>query len=141
MTSSHIQLAMNSFAVRVASRLTDANNELPHDVTERLRAARVQAVDKRKQILMQTASEFNVVSHSNILSLNHGHEHASWWNKLGAIGLLLTLVIGIFVTNLVQDELRIRELADIDSALLTDDLPPSAYVDPGFAQFLKSNNR
>jgi hypothetical protein len=26
----------------------------------------------------------------------------------------------------------------VDAALLTDDLPPSAYADPGFAQFLKS---
>ena len=30
------------------------------------------------------------------------------------------------------------EVAEVDAAILTDDLPPSAYTDPGFAQFLKS---
>ena len=28
--------------------------------------------------------------------------------------------------------------AEIDAALLTDDLPPDAYSDPGFAEFLRS---
>ena len=29
--------------------------------------------------------------------------------------------------------------AEVDAALLTDDLPPAAYADPGFAQYLKSS--
>jgi hypothetical protein len=29
-------------------------------------------------------------------------------------------------------------LAEVDSALLIDDLPPAAYADPGFLQFLKN---
>ena len=40
--------------------------------------------------------------------------------------------------NVVQDEKRAHELAEVDAALLTDDLPPAAYADPGFLQFLKS---
>jgi hypothetical protein len=28
----------------------------------------------------------------------------------------------------------------VDSALLTGDLPPAAYTDPGFAQFLKADS-
>jgi hypothetical protein len=30
-------------------------------------------------------------------------------------------------------------VAEFDQALLTDDLPPAAYADPGFVQFLKSS--
>jgi hypothetical protein len=30
-------------------------------------------------------------------------------------------------------------LAEVDSALLIDDLPPQAYADPAFAYFLKNN--
>jgi hypothetical protein len=37
-----------------------------------------------------------------------------------------------------QTDRRASELAEVDAALLTDDLPPSAYADPGFVQFLKS---
>ena len=33
---------------------------------------------------------------------------------------------------------QIEAAADIDAALLTDDLPPGAYADPGFAEFLNS---
>ncbi len=33
------------------------------------------------------------------------------------------------------------ELAEIDSALLIDDLPPQAYADPAFIDFLKINNK
>jgi len=135
------QQAMDRFGALVAGRLSESVEDIPRDISERLRAARVQAVDKRKWVITQTAP--SVFSHSHSATLTAGHEepHASWWSRLGAVGLLLTLVLGLFAINVMQDEMRARELADIDSALLTDDLPPAAYVDPGFAQFLKTVNR
>ena len=33
------------------------------------------------------------------------------------------------------------DLAEIDTALLVDDLPPAAYSDPGFIQFLRQSGR
>jgi len=47
------------------------------------------------------------------------------------------LVFGLIAINVIQDDKRANELAEIDAALLTDDLPPAAYADPGFSQFLK----
>jgi hypothetical protein len=135
------QQAMDSFGTRITVRLNDSVQNLPYEISERLRASRVQAVDKRKWVLAQSASGFFINGHVGVLSSGHNGEHSSWWNRLGAVGLLLTLVLGLFAINIIQDELRIRELVDIDSALLTDDLPPAAYIDPGFAQFLKSGNR
>jgi hypothetical protein len=35
--------------------------------------------------------------------------------------------------------LRADELAEVDSDLLTDDLPTVAYTDPGFVEYLKAN--
>jgi hypothetical protein len=35
-------------------------------------------------------------------------------------------------------EQQIEAAAEIDAALLTDDLPPQAFSDPGFAEFLKA---
>jgi len=49
----------------------------------------------------------------------------------------VALVVGLVTIKHLQDERRALELADIDTALLTDDLPPSAYTDPGFMRFLK----
>jgi hypothetical protein len=37
-----------------------------------------------------------------------------------------------------QSDRRATELAEVDAALLTDELPPAAYADPGFLQFLKT---
>ena len=53
---------------------------------------------------------------------------------------LVALVAGLMAISVIQDERRTDELAEVDSALLTDDLPPAAYTDPGFAQFLKTSD-
>jgi hypothetical protein len=47
------------------------------------------------------------------------------------------LLVGLFTINMVLDEYRAKEVAEVDAALLTDDLPPTAYTDPGFVHFLK----
>jgi len=32
---------------------------------------------------------------------------------------------------------QVHAAAEVDALILADDLPPDAYVDPGFAQFLR----
>jgi hypothetical protein len=49
----------------------------------------------------------------------------------------LAAAAGLFTISTWQEEHSAREMADVDAALLTDALPPAAYTDPGFAQFLK----
>ena len=51
---------------------------------------------------------------------------------------VIALVAGLALIQNIMDDDRANELAEIDSALLVDDLPPSAYADPGFLQFLKN---
>ena len=36
------------------------------------------------------------------------------------------------------DEAGYAAAAEVDAALLADDLPPEAYTDPGFGEFLKA---
>ena len=62
-----------------------------------------------------------------------------WWTRIGTVVPLVALVAGLITISVMQDEDRASELAEVDSALLTGDLPPAAYTDPGFAQFLKSD--
>ena len=130
-----------TLARRIAARLTQSADQLPHDITERLRAARVQAVEKRKQVLLQSATIWLPQNRAGALSVGQAGGSSSWWSRLGAVGLLLVLTAGLLIINVVQDDIGAQELADIDAALLTDDLPPDAYVDAGFAQFLKVGNR
>jgi hypothetical protein len=75
-------------------------------------------------------------------SAGHGSlgddEGLDFWSGLAALLPLVALVAGLVVIQAVQNDDRAAELAEVDAALLTDDLPPSAYADAGFVQYLKS---
>ena len=125
--------AEDQFGQRLAARLSDGNQELSHDIGERLRVARAQAVAARKQApQLRTAPE--VVQAGHALTLGGG-----WWTRIGSVVPLIALVAGLITISVMQDDDRVSELAEVDSALLTGDLPPAAYTDPGFAQFLKAD--
>ena len=124
------------FGRLVAGRLAAGTAELPHDISERLRAARVQAVARRSSAPLRSA--FAVSAAGGAATLNFGDEGMSLWGRIGSALPLVALVAGLFLIHTVQNERRASEVAEVDAALLTDDLPPSAYADPGFVQFLKS---
>ena len=54
------------------------------------------------------------------------------------ISPLIALIVGLISINIIQNDNRAGEIAEVDAALLTGDLPPTAYTDAGFLQFLKS---
>ena len=138
MTNSHLYqnlVAQDRFGLQVAARLSDAADELPYDISERLRAARTRALSQRRSAA-QTAS--SVTRSGSAATLTFGTEQLNWWDRVAAAAPLLALVLGLVAINVIQNDKRANEIAEIDAALLTDDLPPAAYADPGFTQFLKS---
>jgi hypothetical protein len=124
------------YALRLTSRLSDSADALPHDISERLRAARTQALAVRQQAKLATSSQ--VLSNGMAATLSLGGPESDLWRRAASFVPLLALVLGLLAIQFLGNDERARDLADIDSALLTDDLPPAAYTDPGFAQFLKS---
>ena len=129
------QLAQDRFALQITARLSDAVDALPYDISERLRAARVRSVSLQKIAFTQTAT--SVTLSGGAATLTFGNERPNWWKRVAAAVPLLALVIGLIAINVIQNDNRAKELAEIDAAILTDDLPPAAYADPGFLQFLK----
>lgn len=132
----------NEFALRqqdefgraVAARLSSGTGELPHHVIERLRVARQQAVSRRKLELQPARLGVS----AGQASLGDGDEGLSLWQRIAAVLPLVALVAGLVAIDVIQKDRRANEVAEVDAALLTDDLPPSAYADPGFVQFLKT---
>lgn len=122
------------FGRAVGRRLSAGTAELPYHVTERLRAARVQALARRK---VEAAAPM-VVANGRSAALSFGKRRFGLWQQIGSVLPLVVLVSGLVLINSVMNERRATEVAEVDAALLTDDLPPSAYADPGFVQFLKS---
>ncbi|MFC5497357.1 DUF3619 family protein [Caenimonas terrae] len=130
--------AQDGFGRQVAARLTLGTAELPYDITERLRAARTQAMAKRKLVSAQPAPVV-AASGGGTATLGFGDEGVSWWNRIASALPLLVLAVGLVTIHVVQNERRASEVAEVDAAILTDDLPPAAYADPGFTQFLKTS--
>jgi len=125
----------DQFGRRIAARLDAGADELPHDITERLRAARVQAL-ARRQVGLQAAQTVSASAGQATLT---GDEHVSLWRRLASVLPLLVLAAGLVTIHVIQNERRASEVAEVDAAILTDELPPAAYADPGFVQFLKSD--
>ena len=113
----------------------DASLEsLPHHVNERLRVARLKALGMRRVQVQQLASHMNVQGGAAVLS---GHDDdRSGWSRLASFLPLLDLLAGLIAIHDFQNDSNAHKLADIDQALLLDDLPPDAYMDPGFLKFL-----
>lgn len=123
------------FAYRVASLLSAQSDAVPHDVAERLKFARQQALDRVKRARVLARAEASQVNGNSVALVGDGSPR---WLRLASLLPLVVLVAGLF---LIQDEhmrTQIQAAADVDTALLGDDLPPAAYDDPGFVEFLKT---
>ena len=121
---------------RLATMLDD-NTDLSYEVTERLRAARTRALSIRRitQPQLQTAQEIQA---QNGLALLKFPSQIQWFfQTFGSLIPLLGLVAGLVLIHEFHNDQSALELAEIDSALLIDDLPPNAYTDPSFLDYLK----
>lgn len=140
MTNSHqnrSDILQDRFALKATSYLSAGTADLPYDISERLRAARVQAVSKRK--IAQSQSAASVVNSGSSAALTWGGDESfSGWSRIALVFPLVALVVGLLTINAVQIDNRAQEVAEVDAALLIDELPPAAFADPGFVQFLKS---
>jgi len=123
------------FALRVASHLAEQSEKLPHDLSERLRVAREQAVTRARQVRLAQpamAPAFQVSQGSIALG-----QSPSGWLRLASVLPLMLLVLGLVLIQHLHNQAEIHAAAEVDAALLADDLPPEAYGDPGFVAFLK----
>lgn len=128
------------FAKRVAARLSQGSGDLPHDVTERLRVARERALEAGRWATQGQAriasSMAPVGAGSAVLRGGPG-----WGWRLASLVPVVAMVAGLLLVQSQQDADQTHAAADIDAALLSDDLPPAAYSDAGFAEYLRGPGR
>lgn len=126
-------------AMRLSARLTEGASQLPHDISERLRVARGQALavaQARRRTATAAATATAAVWMGNNQAALQGPP--SWWLRLASVLPLLALVAGLVLIQQYREQEMITVAAEIDTALLADELPPEAYGDPGFAEYLKA---
>ena len=126
------------FALRVVARLTEQTADLPQDVNERLRFAREQALTRARAVRTAATPATSTAAMGHSMALGGGQENSGWWVKVAAVLPLIALVGGLVLIEHWHRGSQIAAAAEIDASLLSDDLPPAAYSDPGFVEFLKT---
>jgi len=139
LSSGGLEALQARFGLRVAARLSEVSRELPHDVTERLKASRELALERaRLARRAEAASSTQAVGNGSSAALTLGGGSGSdLWLKLASALPIIALVAGFFFIAHMHTRQQIAAAAEIDAALLADDVPPAAYSDPGFVEFLK----
>jgi len=135
-SASGLETIQARFGLRVAARLNETTRELPHDVSERLKAARELALERAR--LVRRTEAAGAMQHAGGGTLTLGGPRGDGWLKLASVLPVLALVLGFMVIERLHTRAQIDTAAEIDAALLADDLPPDAYRDPGFVEFLKT---
>ena len=123
----------HQFALRLTGRLGGRDPVVPQHIERRLSAARWQAVEAASRV-----RRLKAMAAAGALATAQGTQGVTpWWARVASFLPALALTMGLIAIdqlNLVQ---RIEAAAEIDAALLADDLPPAAYADPGFAEFMR----
>ncbi|GAB3630617.1 membrane protein [Pandoraea terrae] len=128
------------FAHRVRQALEESSGELPPGIAARLAEARRVAVAHKKpepQTALAPALAYAGVAGQ---AADHAPRRPGRLEKLGRLGLLwplAALIVGLAGIAYWEHQQHIEDLADIDAAVLSDELPLSAYADHGFNAYLK----
>ncbi|KAI3592856.1 putative transmembrane protein [Cupriavidus sp. U2] len=130
------------FAHEIRVALDASAEALPRDISERLAAARRMALAAKKaevrahvpQLVLPNAPHGYAFDDEDDTPL---HRAGAWLRKLALVWTLVALGAGLMGIYHWQQQKRVEELADVDAAMLLDDLPPTAYADQGFHVFLK----
>lgn len=121
------------FGHAVAARLTLRTEASGADIAERLRHARERALEAGRRARTARHDTVRVGAGGTAALARRG----GWGWRMASVLPILALVAGLVLIQEAQDRRQVAAAADVDAALLGDDLPLSAYKDPGFIEFLR----
>ncbi|MBX9849117.1 MAG: DUF3619 family protein [Rhodocyclaceae bacterium] len=117
------------FAQKISHALDHGNDDLDPKLASRLHAARMAALDHQRQPVA-------VFSLAGI-----GHLTADFFRSSFVPAILaFALIIGAAGTLYVDDLMQADENEELDSALLSDELPINAYLDDGFQIWVNASS-
>ena len=128
--------AEQRFAYRIRQALNESAASIPVAALERLASARKTALRAQRSSVSR-----RLLAGQTALAGVDGNSDARFGYGRAGLVFSLLLLVGICLTGLfqIEQQRRIEELADMDVAVLADDMPISAYADHGFNAFLKQN--
>lgn len=125
------------FARNIAARLSERAENVAPEIGERLRFAREKAVEAGR--LARIGGEVQGVALTSRGAAILGFSRSPWWLRIASALPLVALVGGLVLIQDSQTRSQISVAAEVDAALLGDDLPINAYRDAGFVEYLKAS--
>jgi hypothetical protein len=125
------------FHREIRAVLDESAGRLPYRIAHRLESARAAALARHQPVARSEAVSV-ALSLASAGSGDARPQAPLWW-RVGITALpLLVLVVGLYAIVVWNDTETSDEIAEIDTAVLTDEVPLSAYTDRGFGVFLKN---
>jgi hypothetical protein len=130
------------FAMGLAAALTEhQRGAFKPDIEARLSFAHDQAMALARKARLATAgvpTTIGVAGGTAVLGGGPDFGATPWWLRLGSLLPLALLLAGLLLIDSRYTRSQIDAAAEVDAAILADDLPPEAYSDRGFVEFLKT---
>ena len=125
-----------NFAYKVRHALNERLDDIPAKNSERLASSRNLALSRKKKDapLRVRAASHAIAGHTGGSAFFD--EPLSWLRRLGIAAPLLAGVVMFVGLYQFEQQQRISETAEMDAAVLADELPLSAYLDHGFNAYL-----
>ena len=123
------------FARSIAARLSERVDSAPPEIGERLRFGREKALQAARRVRLEGSVQ-GVGAAGGAATL--GFSRSPWWLRAASAFPLIALVAGLVLIQQWQTRTQISVAAEVDTALLGDDLPINAYRDPAFVEYLKA---
>lgn len=123
------------FAYKVRHALNEKIDHLPQNVVENLANAREKALSRKRSDspLRAFVRQGTFAGH---IGTFFSDPATYWLSRAGAAIALAVLVTGLMGIYHDEQQHHIQEAAEMDAAVLSDELPPNAYLDPGFRNYL-----
>ena len=118
------------YASRVRQALNHGLKDIPPASARRLEAARHLALLRQKRAAPQMVLAGHNTSRLRIATDNR---------HMRQILAVLALLLGMWISFYLDSVNYITALEEVDSALLSDDLPPEAFLDNDFFEWLKDD--
>ncbi|PXW22666.1 DUF3619 family protein [Paraburkholderia caballeronis] len=139
--STALETNEKEFVRELRRALDESAASLPAPARDRLAAARHAALARKKaepQFVRVAAPSFAAAGMPGGIGMapDLPRRRRARLARFALAWPLAALVAGLFAIAYVEDQQRTAELADIDAAMLSDDLPLTAYLDHGFNAYL-----
>jgi hypothetical protein len=126
-----------NFAYKVRHALNEKLIDLQPSATQRLASARKMALARKKPHAPALVAQLAVAG----AAVRAFPGPFSWLGRVGVALPLLALALGLIGIYQFEQQQHIAEVAELDVAVMSDELPLSAYLDHGFNAYLKQSGQ